>query len=136
MPVAVSKDAALCACNAIAVTHVLDELDSLRVQAIVRLADRLKATTIVLAPHAHEFLDSLYHQSVRASPSPRPITRSGDSGQCFMTGHGMLQSLHASEQCCKTPRAPASDAWDRGACTCRQRPPTHACRTERLCTLL
>lgn len=69
---AVSSDAALCACNAIAVTFVLDELESLRVQAIVRLADKIKATTIVLAPHAHEFLDSLYHQSVRAPPLPGP----------------------------------------------------------------
>jgi len=135
VPVAVSKDAALCACKAIAVTRVFDELDSLRVQAIVRLADRLKATTIVLAPHAHEFLDSLYHQSVRAPPSPRPITRSGGSGQCFMTGHGMLQSLHASEQCCKTPRAPAGDAWDRGRAHADSGLPLmHA--TERICTLL
>jgi len=38
----------------------------------VRLADKLKASTIVLAPHPHEFLDSLYHQSVSPPRGPLP----------------------------------------------------------------
>ncbi|KAK9845368.1 hypothetical protein WJX81_004717 [Elliptochloris bilobata] len=51
------------------VTTVVDILrkptaDSHPGEAIVRLADKLKASTIVIAPHKHEFLDSLYHQSV------------------------------------------------------------------------
>ena len=32
----------------------------------MRLADKVKASTIVLAPHHHELFDGLYHQSVRA----------------------------------------------------------------------
>ena len=39
----------------------------------MRLADKLKASTIVLAPHPHEFLDSLYHQSV----STPAVSRAG-----------------------------------------------------------
>ncbi len=45
-------------------------------QALVRLADKLKASTIVLAPHPHEFLDSLYHQSVRP-PCGLPLREQG-----------------------------------------------------------